>query len=404
MRKYSLFGWLILIIAALAGYFILARADIQSDAPAPSAPAVISDRLVEIEVQPEMTFSLVAETAGLDKNLVQELLTVSSEVYDLSKIRVGRTFSFFFSPDTGELKKFIYPLDSEEELWVDKNAAGGWQARREKIAYDIKLKTVAGTIENSLYESAVSQGVDIRAIIALADVFAWSIDFGMGIRQGDTYKFIFEERYREGVYVLPGQILAARFVNDGKVVEGYYFSEGMDEEGETIDGYYHPDGQSVQKIFLKNPVSYKYISSGYTSGLRYISAFDISTGHRAIDYAAASGSPVRTVGEGQVISAGWNKQGYGNFISIRHNETFSTNYAHLSKIYVRRGQWVQQSDIIGAVGSTGLSTGPHLHFEMLKYGTKINPLTVDLPSDKAVSPEKMEEFKKTVEYWQTQLL
>lgn len=402
MKKYSIFGALILAVVILAAYFVLAQADFKNE-PSTQAAAVINDRLVEIEVQPEMTFSLVAEEAGLDKNLVQELLTVSADIYDLSHIRVGRTFSFFFDPETNELKKVVYPVDSEEELFIAKNAEGVWETKLEKITYDIKLKTVAGTIDSSLYESAVSQGVDIRAIIALADVFAWSIDFGMGIRQGDTYKFIFEERYRDGVYVMPGQIIAARFVNDAKVVEGYYFSEGQDKDDEPLEGYYHPDGQSVQKIFLKNPVSYKYITSGFTAGRRYISAFNISTGHRAIDYAAPSGSPIRSVGEGQVVSAGWNNQGFGNFISIRHNETFSTNYAHLSKIYVRRGQSVKQGDIIGAVGSTGLSTGPHLHFELVKYGTKINPLTVDLPSDKAVSPENMENFKKVVEFWQDQL-
>ena len=154
---------------------------------------------------------------------------------------------------------------------------------------------------------------------------------------------------------------------------------------------------------MKNPVSFKYISSGFTTGSRYISAFNISTGHRAIDYAAAAGTPIRAVGDGQVTSAGWNSKGYGNLTKIRHNGTYSTNYAHQSKIYVRYGQYVKQGDIIGTVGSTGLSTGPHLHYEMVKFGTKVNPLTVELPSNEAVDDDKLEEFKNSIISYQQQL-
>ncbi len=403
MKKYFIFGFIILSATLSIGYFVLVRADIvgqSQTAPAPVAPV---DKQIVIEIQPEMTFSSVAEQAGLEKSLTQTLFEAAFDVYDLSKIRLSREMIFVFNSDGSALKRLIYPVSTEEELYLEKNAQDLWQARLEKINYQVKLKTVQGAIDSSLYESATSQGVDIRAIIALADVFAWSIDFGMGIRQGDTYKFIYEERYRADQYVLPGKIIAARFVNDGKVVEGYYFEDGSDEQGRALTGYYQPDGQSLQKIFLKNPVAYKYISSGFTTGRRYISAFDISTGHRAIDYAAPAGSPVRAVGDGQVSSAGWSKQGYGKLVSIRHNETFSTNYAHLSKIYVRRGQTVKQGDIIGAVGSTGLSTGPHLHFEMVKNGTKINPLTIEIPSGKAVSEANRGNFQEVLKIWQPQL-
>ncbi|MBT4516776.1 MAG: M23 family metallopeptidase, partial [Candidatus Komeilibacteria bacterium] len=218
-----------------------------------------------------------------------------------------------------------------------------------------------------------------------------------------TYKFIFEERYRNDEYQMPGEILAAKFVNNGKVIEGYKFSEGLDEDGDLVEGYYHPTGESVQKIFLKNPVSFKYISSGFTTGRRYVEAFNVSTGHRAIDYAAASGTPIRSVGDGTVTFAGWSTAGYGYLTSIRHNSVFSTNYAHQSRLAVSYGQKVSQGQIIGYVGSTGFSTGPHLHFEMVKNGTKINPLTIDIPSDKSISEDKMEEFKSAIADWQKQL-
>ena len=171
-----------------------------------------------------------------------------------------------------------------------------------------------------------------------------------------------------------------------------------------VDGYYDLSGESLQRIFLKNPVEFRYISSGYTTGPRYIAEFSAYTSsHRAIDYVAAIGTPVRAVGDGTVTSAGWNSGGYGNLIKLRHNETYGTNYAHLSKIYVQAGQHVTQGDVIGAVGSTGYSTGPHLHYEMVQNGTKINSLTIEFPASDGVAEDKMEEFSQAILKWQEQL-
>lgn len=394
---------LILIFVVVSGVFLIIRKIRPSQNFSGPAQAEILDREALVVIETDMTFSIIAENVGLDKNLMQSLLSASKDVYDLSQIRVGREIKFIFAHEDDLLKQVIYPISSEEELYITKGTDGLWQAERKSIDYDVRLKTVSGTIDSSLYESALAQNIDERAVIALADVFAWSIDFGMGIYQGDTYKFIYEERYRNGQYIMPGKILAARFINGGNTVEGFYFSEGKDEAGEIIEGYYDPEGKSLQKIFLKNPVNFKYISSGFTTGKRYISAFNISTGHRAIDYAAAYGTPIISVGDGKVVFAGWSSQGYGYMVSVRHNGTYTTNYAHMSKILVKYGQAVKQGQTIGKVGSTGLSTGPHLHFEMVQNGAKVNPQKVDIPSGKAVSAEKLEEFKSSVIDWQKQL-
>jgi len=398
MKKYILIILPILLTSILL-YF--KPWNIQESEPEVQAKSL--DKTIVVEIESGMTFSIITDKAGLNYEIMQELLSVSEDVYDLTSIREGKEMIFIFDNITNKFKQLIYQIDSEEELYITKNNLGEYIAERKEIDYEIRIKEIKGSINTSLYESAMDQEVDIRAIIALADVFAWTIDFAMGIRQGDTYHFIFEERYRNGEYIMPGEIIAARFINNGKNIEGYYFSEGLDENGEEIEGYYNLDGVSLQKIFLKNPVSFKYISSGYTTGRRYISAFNVSTGHRAIDYAANIGTPIKSVGDGTVVYAGWNNQGYGNFVSIRHNETFTTNYAHMSKIYVHYGQRVSQGDIIGTVGSTGFSTGPHLHFEMVKYGTKVNPLIIDLPSDKAVSEDKLEEYKQSIKKWQDKL-
>jgi len=404
MKKYIIITVIIVVSALVLGRVFFTKnsqsKDLEQQAEIIEVP---KDREETVTVESGMTFSTITEEVGIGGTLMMEILDASDDVYDLVKIRVGREIKFYFDKETGEFVRLIYPIDTEEELYVDYDSEGNLKAERKEIPYDIKIKTVEGTIESSLYQSAVDQDVDIRAIIELADVFAWTVDFGMGIRVGDTYKFIYEERYRNGEYQMPGKILAAKFVNDGKTIEGYYFSEGEDEDGVLLEGYYHPTGESVQKIFLKNPVDFKYISSGFTTGRRYVEAFNVSTGHRAIDYAAAAGTPIRSVGDGTVTFAGWSTVGYGNLTSIRHNSVFSTNYAHQSKIIVSYGQKVTQGQIIGYVGSTGFSTGPHLHFEMVKNGTKINPMTVDIPSDESISEDKMDEFKAAISEWQKQL-
>ncbi|RLC35913.1 peptidase M23, partial [Candidatus Falkowbacteria bacterium] len=275
----------------------------------------------------------------------------------------------------------------------------GWKAEIIPIPYEIKNKTAGGTIKSSMYEAALNSEIDIRAIIELANAFQWSIDFAMDPRVGDTFKFIFEERYLKGEYAMPGRILAGIYVNDGTTYEVFYF-----EEDEDNMGFFDNEGNSVQKIFLRAPVSYKYISSGYTTGARYIAAFKAySSSHMAIDYAAAIGTPIRSVGDGTVAFTRYSNTGYGNFVSIRHNGTYTTNYAHLSKIYVKGGQKVKQSDIVGTVGSTGYSTGPHLHYEMVKNGIKINPLNEVLPPGKPIKDENKERFLSEVEKYREEL-
>ena len=186
---------------------------------------------------------------------------------------------------------------------------------------------------------------------------------------------------------MPGKVLAGQYVNEGENHELYYFEETKDNIG-----YFDAEGNSAQKMFLKAPVEFRYISSGYTTGNRVVMEIGLSGQHRAVDYAAAMGTPIRAVGDGKVTSAGWSRAGYGNLISIRHNGTYSTNYAHLSKFAVKAGHSVKQGEVIGYVGSTGYSTGPHLHYEMVKNGTKIDPLKEVLPPGKAIAEENRARF------------
>lgn len=351
------------------------------------------------------TFGILMERASVTPAISQAIFSAAQPVYDLTNIRLGRIIDLVYDKTTDELKQLVYPIDSEEKLYVTLQSSMVtatttelvWQAEKKLIPYEIKIKTVEGEIQTSMWESGLNQGIDERAIIAFADVFQWTVDFAWQVKAGDRYKFIFEERYLDGEYVMPGKILAGKFINEGNDLLAFYHEDSVDKIG-----YFDQDGNSVQKVFLKAPLAFKYISSGFTTGSRYISAFNISTGHRAIDYAAAAGTPIRSVGDGTIIFAGWDGA-YGRKVSVRHNSTYTTNYAHMSKIAVQVGQKVSQGQTIGYVGSTGLSTGPHLHYEMVKNGVKINPLLEEFPSAEGIGEENKAAYLAAVKEWQEQL-
>lgn len=377
------------------------------------AAEIKKDRVQSIEIVDNSTYGALMAESGLDYALAMEIYAEAQEIYDLVKIRTGKFIELVFDAETEELKELRYKIDTEDELFVQntkyypltENIASTtadietrWQAKIAPIPYEIKVKTAGARVESSMYQAALDNEIDIRAIIELADAFQWTIDFAMDPRVGDTFKFIYEERYLDNEYVMPGQIFAGTYVNNGTEYYVYYF-----EEDEENKGYFDQNGNSVQKMFLKAPVSFKYISSGFTTGLRYVEAFNISTGHRAIDYAAAIGTPIRAVGDGMITFAGWSSAGYGNLLSIRHNGTYATNYAHLSKFAVKKGQKVKQGQVVGYVGSTGFSTGPHLHYEMVKNGVKINPLQEVLPPGQPIKEENRERFEEAIKKWREEL-
>ncbi|WKZ29339.1 MAG: peptidoglycan DD-metalloendopeptidase family protein [Patescibacteria group bacterium] len=355
----------------------------------PEAP---KDRVESIEIPPKATYGVLMEEQGVGSTDATAVYEAAKDFYDLATIRAGKRLELAFDAATGDFKSLMYPISTEEELRVRKED-GVWKAAKEAISYEIKLKTVRGTVTSSLYAAGLEQGMDERAVIEMGDAFQWSIDFAQDVRVGDSFVVVYEERYRDGAYAMPGLVLAARYVNDGTTHNAYWFENAAGE-----GGYYDEKGNSQRKMFLKAPVAFKYITSGFTTGLRYVAAFNTSTGHRAIDYAAAQGTPIRATADGVVSFAGWDGP-YGNKVSIRHNGTYTTNYAHQSKLAVKRGQRVSQGQVIGYVGSTGFSTGPHLHYEMVKNGTKINPMKETFPGTDPIKPEEKEAYEVVVQKW-----
>lgn len=356
------------------------------------------DRIEKISIGDGATYGNLMKEAGLEYGLAMDIYNAALDIYDLVKIRSGKEIELIYDKDNDSLKELRYKADTEEELFV-RFVDGEWKASLEAIDYEVRIRSVEGKIESSLYQAAIDEGIDIRAIIELANAFQWSIDFAMDPRVGDTFKFLYEERYLEGEYIMPGQVFAGIYNNAGEELAVYYF-----EESEENKGYFDEEANSVQKMFLKAPVAFKYISSGFTTGARYIAKFDTyHSSHMAIDYAAAIGTPIRAVGDGVVTSAGWNSSGYGYLLKIRHNSTYSTNYAHISKFAVRVGQRVKQGQVVAYVGNTGFSTGPHLHYEMVKNGQKINPLREILPPGKPIKEENKERFFEVVAGYKKQM-
>lgn len=381
------------VILAVAAFFYLSRG---SEAGLGSNDNEVTSQLEEVKKEPEFrkekvmietgnTYGVVMEKTNLEASAISAIYEAAQPVYDLAQIRAGYEIELIYGYKDGVFKGLVYKLDSEEELFV-RPEADKFIAEIRDIPYETRVVKKSGEIESSLYVAALNQGIDERAIINLADAFQWTIDFAMDPRVGDTFSLVYEERYLDDEYIAPGRVLAGHYVNDGTEYSVFYF-----EENEDNAGYFDAGGNSVQKMFLKAPVAFKYISSGFTTGKRYVEAFNVSTGHRAVDYAAPSGTPIRSVGDGTVSLASWNGS-YGNMVSVRHNGTYSTNYAHMSKIAVKRGAKVKQGDIIGYVGSTGFSTGPHLHYEMVKNGAKVNPLAEVLPPGESLSAESKERF------------
>jgi murein DD-endopeptidase MepM/ murein hydrolase activator NlpD len=267
----------------------------------------------------------------------------------------------------------------------------GWTTSRYDKPVVVTSALARGAIKDSLYQSAVDENIDFELALALADIFAWDIDFFVDLRPGDHYAFLYDQHFRDGKLVGNGRIAAAHFDNGSTRHRAYYYQA----PGKRAD-YYDDQGNSLRKVFLKSPLRYTRISSGF-SKRRLHPILKIYRPHPGVDYAAPTGTPVVAVGDGRVILRRW-KKGYGRCIAIRHNSRYITSYGHLyryaSKIKV--GSNVKQGEVIGYVGASGLATGSHLDFRMKKDGRFVNPLKNRLPAARPVPPNYLSDFKKRV--------
>lgn len=321
----------------------------------------------------------------LSPPVIHRLVETAKPLHDLARISVGHPFSLVVGQD-GFLSNFSYAIDELRTLRVSRK---GEELEAEVLtrSYDQRTEVVQGTISSSLFAAVNDAGEDDQLALDLADIFAWDVDFHTELQRGDSFKVAVEKMYLDGRLSRYGRILSAEFVRGDRTLRAVRF------EGSGGPGYYAPDGRPLRKAFLRSPLKFSRISSGFTHS-RFHPILKSFRPHLGVDYAAPVGTPVMASGDGVVILAGWDG-GYGKTIKIRHPNGYETLYGHLSRINVKVGQHVAQETFIGAVGMTGLATGPHLDYRMIKSGVFLNPLKIQSPPAEPVPHAERAAFEAT---------
>ena len=296
----------------------------------------------------------------------------------------------------GKLSEMVYVINDTTSLHVLRSG-NTFTASEVELELNKRIAYAAGKIESSLFIAAQEAGIPGSMTMELANIFNWDIDFVLDVKTGDRFSLVYEEFFYDGKKVKNGAILAAEFTNKGKVYRAVRY---VDANGRAE--YYTPEGKSMRKRFLRTPVDFKRISSKF--GKRFHPILNRMRAHKGVDYAAEYGTPIKAVGDGKVTFIG-KKGGYGNTVEIQHAGRYSTVYAHMKtfKRGLRKGSRVEQGDTIGYVGSSGLATGPHLHYEFRVNGIHRNPLTVKFPDATPITAKYRTDFQLNTQGYLTLL-
>lgn len=332
------------------------------------------------------TFARLLVEAGIGRRLVHTLVTSGELGASLARLQPGDELRLGFGPDD-TLQRLVHQASPERKLVFERDG-DGFEGRAVEEPLERRLHHAHAEIDTSLFRAGAEAGLSDRLIMDLVGIFGWDIDFVLDIRDGDHFTVVYETFYKDGEPVHEGDIVAAEFSNQGRTYRAVRYT---DPTGDTA--YFAPDGTSMRKAFLRSPVKFTRVSSGY--GQRRHPVLGTMRDHNGVDYAAPNGTPVRVTGDGRIDLRG-RRGGYGNTIVVRHGGRYSTAYAHLSGF--ARGQavgsHVEQGDIIGYVGSTGRSTGPHLHYEFRINGVHRDPLSVEFPGADPVAEAHREDFRE----------
>ncbi len=366
--------------------------DVPEDAPPPLAEEPgLTTHPIEVfhEVQAGEFFGTIAQEYGIPYSDQQALIAAAEPHQDLAAIRAGRVLQFRFDPDTDALTDLAYPLG--EDSWVAlhrESPTGAFVASVEEVPYEITTVVLTGEVTSSFWLTCEKLGLRGSDIIGLAAIFEYDIDFATEVRAGDQVALWIEHLALDGDFKKHGQVLAARYINGGQAHEAIYF-----EPSEGNAGYYTEEGMSTRKMFLRSPLEFSRVASGFSRN-RYHPVLHKNRPHWGTDFSAPSGTPIRALGDGRVTFAG-TKGGYGNLVIIQHDGSYSTRYGHLSKYGkgIKSGVNVKQGQIIGHVGATGLATGPHLHFEFRIDGKPVDFMKQDFPNTEPVSKADMPRFE-----------
>jgi len=343
-------------------------------------------KIITGKIKRNQFLSEILDYYNISYNDIETLIRNSGDVFDVKKIKAGNNYSLYIKPDTLNILEYmIYEHDIINHYIFD--FKGEPVIRKIEKPVRLELKYTSRTIKTSLWDAMLDNNLNPVLAVELSEIYAWSIDF-FGLQEGDRFKVIYEEEYIDttsnGVY----RILATFFEHAGT---GFYAIPFIQDGKES---YYDLEGNSLRKAFLKAPLRYSRISSRYSNS-RLHPILRIRRPHHGVDYAAPVGTPVHAIGDGRIIMTEY-QSGSGRIVKIKHNSVYTTAYMHLSSYGkgVSVGKYVKQGDIIGYVGSSGLSTGPHLDFRFYKNGYAVDPLKVEAPPVEPVSEENNEKFEK----------
>jgi len=326
---------------------------------------------------------------------IDRISKTTRQIFDVRKIRQGNRYAVISARDS--LKRtlfFIYEITATDFVVYD--FRDSLHVYRDEKVVTKTVKSAAGTITSSLWNAFVDNGLDINLALKMSDVYAWTIDF-YGLQKGDNFLVIYEELIIDTIPVGIGNILASKFKSSGHAFYAFYF------EQDSIGTYFDEQGESLQRTFLKAPLRFSRISSRFSNARKH-PVLKIYRPHFGIDYAAPRGTPVVALGDGKVLEAGWNG-GFGRYIKIRHNSVYSSGYGHLSGYAkgISAGKFVKQGDVIGYVGSSGLSTGPHLDFRVYKNNSPVDPLKMESPPAEPVDTANLGTYKTLIQNMMTKL-
>lgn len=336
-------------------------------------------------VRRDQNLGSILEQFILPEKALIELMQHSTSSFDFRKIRQGNKYTAFLSKDTvNRLQYLVYEHSPVEYVVFDFTRNVKIDLKSKDIV--TKQRKVTGEIKTSLWDAIKENNINPQVALQLSEMYAWTVDF-FGLQQGDHFSVVYDENYVDTFSIGIGKVYAASFYHGGKELLAVPFVQDGKE------AFYDAEGNSLRRAFLKAPLKFNRISSKFTAS-RYHPILKIRRPHFGVDYAAPVGTPVHSIGDGRIVSAGYEKGG-GRTIKIRHNGVYTTTYMHLSNFAkgITSGKYVSQGELIGYVGSSGLSTGPHLDFRVYMNGSPIDPLKMESPSVDPVKPENMQAFE-----------
>lgn len=336
-------------------------------------------------VKPNQHLSYILSDHGLSQKEVYELSKSAEGVFDVKKIRSGQAYAVFTTKDSvSHTAFFVY--EENPKSYVVFDLRDGYRVSRGENPVEWKRRTAKGKVESSLWVAMQNCNTSPQLAVVLSNIFGWSIDF-FGLQKQDEFRVIYEQEFVDGNGLQNFHVLAASFQHG----DSTYYAIPFIQDGEEL--YYNNTGNSLEGAFLKAPLDFYRISSRFSNS-RYHPVLKRYRAHHGVDYAAPTGTPVYAIGNGKVIAKGYQARGGGNYLKIRHNSVYVTTYMHLSRFAkgIQVGSQVKQKEVIGYVGSTGLSTGPHLDFRVHENGKPINPLLIKSQPKKPISAANMPQF------------